>query len=1069
MILAVVMVFGMSFSTYAVEASKEISITIIGTSDMHGDLMGWSYEDGKDLGKGGFARAASVVKEARAQNPNTLVIDNGDSIQGTILTDDLFNVDLTKQNPVMAVMNTIGYDAMSLGNHEFNFGTPLIDKLVKEANFPILSANIYKKGTTNYFVQPYTIKEVEGVKVGIIGLTVPDILKYDGTKQGVASLEYRHMAQEAKKAVAALRKEGVDVIIAAAHAGLDDRGGEDDAGAARAVAQACPEIDILLVGHDHVTLVEEINGVLVAAPTTQTQAVRFELTINKKGEGYAVTSKTATIVELSEYPIDTDAAKTIASFHDETLKFLQGTIGTATGDFHPAQIKGVPTAQIQDTPVIDLINNVQLAVTGADVSAAALFSANSNLPQGALSYANVFNIYKYPNTLVGVEVTGKELKAFMEWSASYYNTYQEGDLTVSFNPNIRIYAYDMFQGVDYDIDISKPAGSRITNLMFKGEPLADDTVLKLAINDYRYSGIGPTGLKLISNSEPYFESTPVTLRAAIRDYIAKKGTLTAKVDNNWKIIGTNWDEELHAIAVKAVNEGVLTIPKSADGRTDNVRSITEADLIKANLHPKYTGYMAIVHTNDTHGRIKEGDGVGFARISTFVNTLRADYGKENVLLLDAGDTLHGLPLVTATKGESALKVLEAMQYDAFVPGNHDFNYGQERLVEIANEASFPVLAANVTKQNGESLLEPYVIKEVAGKKIGIFGLATAETVFKSHPNNTVGLTFEDNVTIAKQMVEKLSGQVDMIIGLVHLGVEGDFTSIEVAREVDGIDLLVDGHSHTVLKNGQLEGDTLIVQAGEYDKYIGKVNVYFKADGSFDIKASLVDVVTGRVIAADPAITELIAEVEAKFDAETAMVLGKTPVKLDGERADVRTGETNLGNLVTNAMMYVSGADVALTNGGGIRASIAAGDITKKDAITVLPFGNIVVTIDVTGQDILDALEVGVGAYPEASGGFAHVAGMSYTFDATKEKGSRITSVLVNGKPINPTKTYSLATNDFTASGGDSYTMFAKYTTTGQYMALDEALIKYLQDKGLENTEVSGRVIEVNEVEVPDAA
>lgn len=1080
MLLALVMVFALSFPTFGAEVlPKEVKLTILGTSDMHGNLTSWSYESQQDYKNSGFARVATLVKQTKAENPNTLVIDNGDTIQGTILTDDLYNPDLSKPNPVMDIMNFIGYDAMTLGNHEFNFGTNLIEKMEKEAEFPLLSANTYVKATGKNFVEPYMIKEIDGVKVAVLGLTVPSIPRWDANKQGIKDLEFKHMADEAAKYVKILKeKEKVDIIIATAHAGLDSRHEADGADAAKLIAERCPEIDVLLTGHDHQTEKQEINGVLVAAPYKDREVVRFDLTVANKDGKWGVTDKTSNILKLADYESDLAAEKHVDTYHKETLKFLEGTIGKATDDFHPkAEVKGIPEGQIKDTALIELINKVQLEATGADVAAAALFKPTSNLPKGDINFANVFDIYQYANTLVGVEVTGKELKAYMEWSAGYYNTYKPGDLTVSFNANVRGYAYDMFDGVDYQIDISQPVGKRITNVMYKGKPLADDTVLKLAINDYRYSGIGPEGEKILSG-QPYYESAPKALRTYIKEYIEKKGIITPEVDNNWSIIGNDWNEELRVIAVKAINEDKITIPMSADGRTANVKAITEADLIKAGLHPTYTDYMAIVHTNDTHTKIEAGtyDGMGLTRVATKIKELKAVYGEDNILVLDAGDTLHGIPLVTTTKGESMTKILNVMGYDAMAAGNHDFNYGYERLVELDGLLEFPVLSANVVKADGKEILTPYIIKDVAGKKVAIFGLSTPETIYKTHPNNVKGLTFKDPVEVAKKMVEELEGKADMVIALAHLGVhEGNDTSEKVAANVKGIDIIVDGHSHTALPAGKVVNDTVIVQTGEYDKNVGQVNIYIKKDGSFDIVPTLVDKQEGMTLVEDAEVIKTLTALKTDFDKITEVVVGKTAMKLEGEREFARTGETTMGNLITNALLHVTGAEIALTNGGGIRASIEAGDVTKKDVITVLPFGNTAVTIEVTGQEVIEALEVGVKEYPKANGGFAHVAGMTYTFDPSQEVGSRITEVLVGGKAIDLTKTYLLATNDFTAAGGDNYTMFKDNKLLGEFSALDEAVIKYLQEKGTEGVALSGRVkiveTQMDKVEeaLPDAA
>ena len=856
--------------TLAETVKNEVKITVLGTSDMHGAINGWVYDSQKDYGNSGLARAATIANQVRKENPNTILIDNGDTIQGNILTDDVYNKDLTKPNPMMAVMNAMEYDAMTLGNHEFNFGVDLINKIVKEAKFPILSANTYNKTTGENFVKPYVVKEYDGVKVGILGLTVPSVPRWDGQK--VKDLEFKHMADEAQKWVKVLKEqEKVDIIIATAHAGLESRHEEDGSDSARLIAERCPEIDVLLLGHDHVTVKEEINGVLVAAPYKDREVVRFDISIEKKDGKWQVKDKTSEVVLLKDVKEDEKVKEVGKPFHDETMKFLEGVIGKSTGDFHPAsEVKGIPEGQIRDTAVIDFINQVQLDATGADVSAAALFKPTSNLPKGDLTYANIFDIYQYANTLIGVDVTGKELKAYMEWSMGYYNTFKPGDLTISFNQNIRGYSYDMFAGVDYEVDISKPVGQRIVNLKFKGEPVKDDQILKLAINDYRYSGIGPEGQKIISGT-PYFESAPESLRAYIKAEIEKKGTIEPKVDNNWKLIGYEWDESLRKIAVEATNNGKLTIPKSADGRTENVRSITERDLVAAGLHPEYEKVITIAHTNDTHSRIDDTkDNIGFAKIAAKINDLRKTVGEENVLVFDAGDTLHGQPVITTNKGLGAVEIMNTIGYDVMVPGNHDFNYGQERLVELSKEMEFDLLSANVVKKDGTTLLEPYVIKEINGLKVGIFGLSTPETIYKTHPKNVEGLTFKDPVEVAKNMVKELEGKTDLIIALSHLGIhEGNDTSEKVATNVKGIDLIVDGHSHSTLPQGKVVNGTLIVQTGEYDKNLGIVDILVKKNGTIEIAPQLFNAVDDTSLVPDAEVKKVIDEIKKEFDSITS--------------------------------------------------------------------------------------------------------------------------------------------------------------------------------------------------------
>lgn len=467
--------------------------------------------------------------------------------------------------------------------------------------------------------------------------------------------------------------------------------------------------------------------------------------------------------------------------------------------------------------------------------------------------------------------------------------------------------------------------------------------------------------------------------------------------------------------------------------------------------------LTILHTNDTHARVKEGDGMGFAKIYTLIQQSRKE--NPNTLVLDAGDTFHGQTIATLNKGESIANIMNAIGYDAMTPGNHDFNYGTERLTELDGIANFPILAANVKKADGTDLLTPYIIKEIAGLKVGIFGLATPETIFKTHPDNVKGLTFTDPAKAAAEMTALLLDQTDMIICLAHLGMDtaSTDTSTKVANEVKGVDLIIDGHSHTVLEQGQVVGDTLIVSTGEYDKNLGKVEVTVTDGKVTAMKAALISKDKVTDVAADEAIVKTIEGIEAEQAVILDEVVGKTEVDLEGAREKVRKGETNLGNLITDAMVSLTGADCALTNGGGIRASITAGDITKGEIIQVLPFGNYIVTKNVPGADIKAALEHGTSAYPELLGGFPHVSGIQYVIDTGRPAGDRVVDITVNGKPLDLNAEYTLATNDFMAAGGDNYTMFADNAILNEYSGLDEAVITYVKAKETIAPKAEGRI------------
>lgn len=507
----------------------------------------------------------------------------------------------------------------------------------------------------------------------------------------------------------------------------------------------------------------------------------------------------------------------------------------------------------------------------------------------------------------------------------------------------------------------------------------------------------------------------------------------------------------------------LTFVAANDSPTDNALLLVANELSGTisvyELTESNKTRVQIIATNDIHSRVYEDGGMGYAKIAAIVEQYRGM--NPNTIVLDAGDTLHGQTYATLVEGSSIVEIMNEIGYDALTTGNHDFNYGYKHLLELGKQAEFSILASNVKyAADGSLVFDSYITKELAGIKLGIFGTATPETVYKTHPANVEGILFTDPAQAAQSMVDELKDEVDVIINLAHLGTDG--SSLEanrsdiLAHEVNGIDVLIDGHSHELIN--RTINNTLLVQYGEYGEQVGIITLVFE-DGKLISKEShYITADDAATIPAEPKVQALIENTTKAQQTILDQVIGKTSVKLDGEREVVRTGESNLGNLITDAMIAATGADVALTNGGGIRASINEGDITKGDVITVLPFGNFIVTIEVTGQELKDALEVGAAGYPSAHGAFSHVSGITYKIDPEAAAGQRVHSVQVNGKALDPKKSYTLATNDFLAAGGDQYAMLADNIIINNAGTLDEELIKFIQAQGTVSPKVEQRIV-----------
>lgn len=503
--------------------------------------------------------------------------------------------------------------------------------------------------------------------------------------------------------------------------------------------------------------------------------------------------------------------------------------------------------------------------------------------------------------------------------------------------------------------------------------------------------------------------------------------------------------------------------------------------VQSNPNGKYE--LVVIHLNDVHGRAEEGkyDGMGYPKVASIINEYRKVLGKNNVLYLDAGDNTHGTTFATLDKGESMVTLSNAMKLDAMALGNHDFNYGMEQLYKLENMADFKFLTSNVLTKDGKPLGEEYMIKKIRGVKVGIFGLTTPETVYKANPQIVKNLVFADPIDTAKKITEELKGKgVQFIIAVTHLGVDPatkhEWQSIGLTEAVPAINLIVDGHSHTALKDKTVVNGVTIVQTGEYDKNLGIVKIDFDelAYGEkaiYPVLLSKAEVESGKDLSVkmelnekfvakdDAKIASLIYDIKERQEKIISEVIGKTPVLLEASRELVRTSETNLGNLVADAMLEKSGANIAVTSGGSVRSSIGIGDITVGNIINVLPFGNYVVVKELTGKQVWDMFENGFSKYPETDGRFPQFSGAVVAFNPKKPAGKRVENITMkDGTPLDLNKIYKVASDDYIAVGGDEYNMFINAKTVANYPALTEIVIENIKKNGVTNLTTDNRLI-----------
>lgn len=608
---------------------------------------------------------------------------------------------------------------------------------------------------------------------------------------------------------------------------------------------------------------------------------------------------------------------------------------------------------------------------------------------------------------------------------------------------------------------------------------------KAAVNALKFYGIAS------GKSSTNFGSNSYITRGELAIWIERGFGLMGKSEFNFKDVSANYEASVHALVANDVakgfsntNFGVNQIAKRGDYAIflfKAAQAIENGELA-----------LTVMHTNDTHANVQNAP-----KLVTAVNEVRAE--NPDALLLSAGDVFSGTLYFNEFEGKPDLEFMNYMGYDAMTFGNHEFDLGasaegHKSLSEFVKNAKFPFVGANVDfskdplfngLQSGSTVAEKIeggkiydgIVKVVDGQKVGIFGLATEETKDISSPGK---ITFSNYVEEAEKMVAAFEAKgIHKIIALTHLGYDDNVqydNDLKLAEAVDGIDIIVGGHTHTKLAEPKLvekDEPTLIVQAGQYSENLGLLDVEFDYWGTITAYAG--ELVALKDKAEDAKAVEMLKPYKDKVtELQNQSVGTSAAVKLEGDRAVVRTQESNLGNLITDGMLAKAksinpNTVIAVTNGGGIRASIDAGDITLGEVLTTMPFGNTLGIMNLKGSEIKAALEHSVSQAPKESGAFLHVAGMKFSYDSSKTAGERVVKIEVKGTDgtytaLDLTKNYLVATNTFTAKGGDGYTMFATAYAEGRVSEpgfVDyEMFVDYLKTSQTVEPKVEGRIVDV---------
>ena len=1000
----------------AVAAPDTVHLVIAATTDVHGRVRGWDYV--KDTAApGGLSRVATLIETLRTQYPDrVLLVDAGDLLQGNPFATYFAKEGNRRPHPIIDALNAMGYDAATPGNHEFDFGVDVFMDAARDATFRYVSANI-TRGTTDSLLFPgYAVIPRGGVRVGVTGFTTPGVMKWDRA-QLAGRAAVHPIIPRAAGALRALATAGAELRIALVHSGLSGPSSYDTTGigpedVAAQLAGVNPKPDLVIVGHSHREIRDTvIDGVHFVQPRNWAQSLSVvHVWMVKRGGGYRVAQirgellPAATVAELPRI------TRRVAQSHE----LVRGWAGEPLGSAGPGF--SARLARAQDTPLLDFINEVQRRRTGADLSATAAFDVSGGLPAGDVRLRDVAGIYPYENTLRAIRISGEQLRAFLEHASRYYHQFVPGRRII--NDNVPGYNFDVISGATYQIDLTQAVGRRISGLAVRGRPVVPSDSFTLALNSYRQEGGG--GYDMLAESRVTYDRGE-DIRGLLVDEIRRVGRLDSATwfRPSWSIIPP---------AAEAVRRAFLPAAALAASQADST-------------------LLRILAIGDFHGALLERVWPwsqnrpvgGAAALKPWLDSLARECGCTTVRL-DAGDQMSGTLISNYDYGRTVVDVFNRLGIDAAAVGNHEFDWTVDTLRARMREAQYRFVSANITDQSGTARPDwavPFTVVAHDRQRVAVIGLSTRETPTATMPAHVRGLGFGDLAAAVRGVLPQVRGSADYVIVLAHEGVMCDSAgcrgpAIDAVRQLDSgaVDLFVAGHFHRVVET-RVNGIP-IVAAGSSGSAIAVVD-FVRTGGRREVRTRMVTPFTDAV-RPDPEIAAIVARLRRVTDSVTGRVVARLKAPLRREGA-----EYGLGRLIAEAHLAAAKADVAIMNNGGIRADLPGGAVTYGQVYGVLPFGNRLLRLSVKGSVLMAALEQVVdGAEPNG-----HIAGIEIWYDPERAPGKRITRTrLTNGRKIDRGDTYTLAVNNFMATGGSGYAMLAgaPQEDAGDYL---EALIRYL--------------------------
>jgi 2',3'-cyclic-nucleotide 2'-phosphodiesterase (5'-nucleotidase family) len=970
------------------QAPDTAHVVLVATTDVHGRATAWDYLADR-AAPGGLTRVATVVDSLRRRYPGQVVVlDAGDLLQGNAFAAYHAHAERHGPNPIIEAMNLVGYDAATPGNHDFDWGVQELERALADAAFPYVSANLFRAPSDSLLVSSFRVLRRGAIRVGVTGFTTPGVAVWDRDRLR-GKIRVGRIEATAASTFAAMRRSS-DLVVALTHSGIDGPSSYDTAGvgaedvAGRFATMAAPP-DVVIVGHSHAEIRDSTLGevrYVQPKPNAASVAVVHVDMVRPRGREWEVGRIRSGLLSTAEVTPSAVVQQRLRPAHEAVRAWVGDAVGMAIAPMPAAAGRAMPT------PLVDWLLEVLRRRAGATLAAGPVFDLRVGFPADTIHRRDLIRVYPYENTLRAVRISGGQLREYLERSARYFRVDAAG--RISINDSMPGYDFDLVRGARYDIDLRQPVGSRIRNLAVGGRPVAPSDSFTMAVNSHRQGGAG--GYPMVAHA-PVVYDRGEGIRGLLEQELARGPLDPARIaPSEWRIVPEP--------SAKAVRElyGIQPAPLAASA-SDTV-------------------VLRILGTAGLHGRL---DSAG--ALASTMDSL-AEACRCPTVRLDGGG---------AASGRTEIPVLNRLGFAASALAERDFDRALDSLPRRVADSRYPWLAANVFDSatgRRPAWLAPQTMLDTAGFRIAVIGYVTPDTKQQQPAERTAGLRFgAGELGLHEVLADVRATKPSLTILLAHAG-EGELVHLAEELRGSGVGLILGGDGEDSVTT-RIAGVPVVSAAGPGSLAVG--DLVKTPAGGLELRTRIARLHPGPASPGTP-----MAAALDTFSRRRDSLARRPLAQL--KRPLVRGG--SLGGVIAEARRNLARADLGLVRNVSIHADLPAGPVTLARLRAVEPEGSDLLRLTLSGAQVHEVMERALG---EGEGPGVHVAGGRVRFDPRAPAGRRVKEItLVDGRRVKPQESYTLATDEATATGGGGFSMLAGAPVMRVGLLDAEAVAAYLR-------------------------